>query len=209
MHRRMIGMGEGMTFGYLSVMRDLLRPMAARGMVQLDECLLLMQLASQVREGVIVELGSYRGRSTIALALGSRRGARVPVYAIEPHVAFTGVLGAEFGPGDRRVFDRNLARAGVTDLVHLISLPSEVAARTWTDGIGLLWIDADHTYEAVTRDFSLWSRNLAPGGLIALDDSTVPGLGPHRVIQENLAAGRYEIADSAGKVTVVRRRGVD
>lgn len=205
-HGRMLALGERRASGYASVLRDLLRAYAAEGMVQADECVLLMQLASRAGEGVIVELGSYRGRSTIALALGSRRGAAAPVYAIEPHAEFTGVLGARFGPGDRLAFERNVERAGVAGLVHLISRPSEAAATAWTESIGLLWIDADHAYEAVSRDFALWTRYLTPAGRIALDDSTVAGLGPHRVVEEALASRRYEIADTVGKVTVLAPR---
>ena len=37
--------------------------------------------------GVIVEIGSWKGKSTIWLANGSRRGAGVKVYAIDPHTA--------------------------------------------------------------------------------------------------------------------------
>ena len=206
MHGRLLELGARRLSGYASVMRELLRTHAVEGMVHIDECALLMQLASQVHDGVIVEIGSYRGRSTIALALGSSRGSRAPVYAIEPHARFTGVLGAEFGPDDRRAFERNVAGSRVGELVHLVSLPSEVAAKTWSAPIGLLWIDGDHRYDAVSRDFSMWSRHLTALGRVALDDSSVAGLGPHRVVEESVAGGEYEVIDSTGKVTVLARR---
>ena len=101
MHRALAAMGHGTLSGYLGASRMLWRAIAADGMIHPDECLLLIRLASQVREGVIVEIGSYRGRSTIALAMGSFRGQAVPVYAIEPHENFTGVFGRRFGPADK------------------------------------------------------------------------------------------------------------
>ena len=208
-HSRLVDLSGRRIAGYLSVMRDMLRILNAEGMVHADECALLMQLAARVHEGVIVELGSYRGRSTVALALGSKRGARVPVHAVEPHARFTGVLGAEFGPEDRLAFERNIARSGADDLVQHIARHSEKAVEGWSQPIGLLWIDADHAYEAVRRDFSLWTRHLTPGGVVALDDSTVPGIGPYRVVQESLASGRYAVADAAGKITVLVRRAAD
>src|SRR5580698_9485727 len=52
-----------------------LRPVhLVAGMVSLDVAELLYSLARDVSVGVIVEVGSYRGRSTVALALGSRAG---------------------------------------------------------------------------------------------------------------------------------------
>src|SRR5262245_54249429 len=66
--------------------------------------------------GRIVEIGSFRGRSTIALALGAAEG--VEVVAIDPHA------GNDRGPreiegfeaeaaSDNEAFHANLARAGV------------------------------------------------------------------------------------------------
>src|SRR6266508_6690796 len=92
------------------------------GMIGDQEAALLTRLASQVEEGCIVEVGSYRGMSTIALA----KGARVPGYAIEPHEHFQGVLGGTFGPADRRAFFENLLRAGVVEQVRLVNLSSEI-----------------------------------------------------------------------------------
>lgn len=206
LHRGMATMGRGSMSGYLGVSRDLLRTMAAEGMTHPDECLLLMELAASVRRGAIVEIGSYRGRSTIALAAGSARGSGVPVYAIEPHADFEGVLGGRFGPRDRLAFDDNIARSPHASLVHLVSAPSGAAARSWEGEIGLLWIDADHRYEAVLRDFELWSRFLHEDAPVAFDDSTVAGLGPHAVIQELLATGRWTRRRTVGKVTVLGRR---
>jgi hypothetical protein len=36
-------------------------------------------------KGVIVEIGSWKGKSTICLGRGSQAGASVPIYAIDPH----------------------------------------------------------------------------------------------------------------------------
>jgi predicted O-methyltransferase YrrM len=175
-------------------------------MTQPDECLLLMRLASQVRDGAIVEIGSYRGRSTLALAMGSARGASVPVFAIEPHAEFTGVLGARFGPEDKAAFERNISRSGLSFLVHLVSESSQAAASRWNAPVGLLWIDADHRYHAVKKDFELWSPFLLANGRIAFDDSTRAGLGPHTLIREILAHEAYECLQIVGKVTVIGRR---
>src|ERR1700722_20931863 len=95
------------------------------GMVSLDVAELLYSLARDVDAGVIVEVGSYRGRSTVALALGSRAGHGAPVFAIEPHESFHGPLGGDFGPEDRGFFYRAMLRSEGYREVRLINLSSE------------------------------------------------------------------------------------
>lgn len=179
--------------------------MSIEGMTAPDECLFLTELARDVQTGVIVEIGSYRGRSTVALALGSKHGAGRPVFAVEPHERFSGEYGAEFGPDDRTAFGENVRRAGVESLVTLIGDRSEVAAGSWAEPIGLLWIDGDHTYEAVRRDFDAWSPYLVDGARVAFHDSTRAGLGPYRVVQEAMSAGAEKVGE-VGKITVLRFR---
>lgn len=163
-----------------------------------DEAELLTRLAGGVDDGCIVEVGSWRGASTIALA----RGARVPVYAIEPHERFTGVMGGDFGPADRVAFFRNLLRAGVVEQVRLVNLSSEVVAAGWREPVGLLWIDGDHRYESVRRDFECWERHLS--GAIAFHDSTGPTLGPTRLVSELEGLG-WRVIERVRTTTVLER----
>ena len=170
------------------------------GMIGDQEAELLTRLASEVDEGCIVEIGSYRGMSTIALA----KGARVPVYAIEPHEHFEGVLGGMFGPADRRAFFENLLEAGVVEEVRLVNLSSEVVAPAWQLPVGLLWIDGDHRYEAVRRDFECWEPHLR--GKVAFHDAIQPTLGPAQLIDELLAEG-FELLEHVQGTKVLLRAG--
>jgi hypothetical protein len=177
------------------------RPPKLEGMIGDLEAELLTRLAGEVEDGCIVEVGSWRGMSTIALA----KGARVPVYAIEPHEEFVGVLGGKFGPEDRRAFFANLLDAGVVEQVRLVNLSSEVVAPGWQLPIGLLWVDGDHRYEAVRRDFESWEPHLR--GKVAFHDAIQPTLGPFRLIDELLADG-YELVEHVQGTKVLRRRQV-
>jgi hypothetical protein len=168
------------------------------GMIGDKEADLLTRLAGEVEDGCIVEVGSWRGMSTIALA----KGARVPVYAIEPHEVFTGVLGGQFGPADRRAFFENLLRAEVVERVRLVNLSSEVVAPGWKLPVGLLWIDGDHRYEAVRRDFESWEPHVR--GKVAFHDAIQPTLGPAQLIDELLASG-YELVEHVQGTKVLRR----
>ena len=177
------------------------------GQISKQECELLFELASQVTSGCIVEIGSFRGRSTVALGLGSLSKGGVPVYAIDPHESFTGVLGHRFGPQDRTAFFQNILRAGVSEVVRLVNLPSAAAARTWDQPISLLWIDGDHRYEAVRQDVHGWEPFLVIGGMVAFDDSIKPELGPFQVIGELLRSGRFVRVRQVGPATVLQKRG--
>lgn len=176
------------------------------GMISLEEALLLYDLAKNTREGCIVEVGSYRGRSTVALGLGSLNGHQVPVYAIEPHEEFIGILGGVFGPQDRGAFFQAMLDTMCYLIVRLINLSSERVAPLWNRKIGLLWIDGDHSYEGVKRDFDCWSPHLAAGAVVAFDDATDPRLGPYRLIHELLRDGFLYRVQVTGKIAVLKMR---
>ena len=180
--------------------------MSVEGAIDRDEGELLYQLAAEIAEGCIVEIGSYRGRSTVALALGSQVGHNPPVYAIDPHEQYVGVLGGNFGPEDRLAFYRNMLKTGCVRSVRLINLGSDEVALAWSRPIGLLWIDGDHSYEAVKTDFENFSKHVITGGYIAFHDSLDTDLGPARVIDEISAVGDYSRSFQAGLITVLRKQ---
>ena len=144
----------------------LLTAMTMEGMISEPEAAVLHRLAREAT-GAIVEIGSYRGRSTIALALGSRAGAGVPVYAIDPHEAFTEPGGFQFGRMDARAFVDNLTAAGVLEDVRIVQLPA--AAVVFDEPIGLLWIDGEHNQ--AQRDFEQFAPSIPAGGRVVFHDS--------------------------------------
>lgn len=173
---------------------------AAEGSISIPEADLLYSLARAADGGCIIEIGSWRGRSTIALALGASAGNDVKVYAFDPHETFVGVLGRHFGPEDRGTFYRNMLRSGCYKNVRLINLSSELIL--WNDKVSLLWIDGDHTYDGVRRDFECWEQHLTKSAIIAFDDATDENLGPLRLIRE---LRDYEIIREVGKIVVIKR----
>lgn len=136
--------------------------------------------------GVIVEIGSWKGKSTVWLAKGSKAGNNVKVYAIDPHTGFS-----EHKRGGRRVwtfaeFKQNIRRANVEDAVVPIIRTSEDAAHDWKEKpVELLWIDGAHDYEIVKLDFDLWSPYLIEGGSIAFHD-TIGWPGPGKVVKDEI-----------------------
>ena len=188
---------------------DLALAMAAEGQTRRGEARCLYELAREAsQEGVIVEIGSYRGETTIALAKGSVRGSRIPVYAVDPHGFFpaSGALpakGENYGPQDNAAFFRNVLFSGAAPMVHSIGLPSKQAVSGWKQAISLLWIDGCHDYDSVREDFLSWSPFVFPGGWVAFHDSSDPAGGPYRVIQEALTGGRFRLLRKVEKVSVL------
>lgn len=170
-----------------------------------EELSLLYHLAQETQRGVIVEVGSARGGSTVALALGSKSGFQAPVYAIEPHEHFVGVLGGVFTPEFRSLFFENLLATKTADMVRLVNLSSEVVTPGWDREVGLIFIDGDHTYEGVKRDCRCWMPHVVPGGLMVFHDSLDETIGPYRVIQEAIEARVLSRVDVVSRTTILRK----
>jgi hypothetical protein len=173
------------------------------GGISLEEADLLFRLAVQADgKGCIVEVGSSRGRSTVALAHGARSS---PVFAIEPHEPFEGVLGGKFGPEDRAAFFETMLGSKGYERVRLVNLSSEIVTPGWRQPVGLLWIDGDHSYEGVRRDWDAWKPHLLPHAVVAFDDSTDEAIGPYRLIGELTEAGELTLVERVGKITTLER----
>jgi predicted O-methyltransferase YrrM len=139
---------------------------------------------------VIVEIGSWKGKSTIWLASGSRRGAGLTVYAIDPHTAESDDLAAQSPVPTFAEFRDNIRRAGVDDLVVPMVMTSARAARDFERPVELIFIDGAHDYSSVALDFELWFPRVVDGGTIAFHD-TVAWEGPRRLVAEHVFRGGW------------------
>lgn len=150
-------------------------------------------------KGKIVEIGSFKGKSTIWLASGSKEAGREQVYAVDTHRGSPehqpgGEFSSHMPPEGTTelVFRQNIREAGVADWVEPIVRSSQEALALWTDPIRLLFIDGNHSYEEVRSDFLGWERFVVPDGLIAFHDvdrwdSSPRELdGPTRVVYEDV-----------------------
>lgn len=175
--------------------------MSVEGQISRSEARVLIQLAGMVSPNdVIVELGTYRGRSAVALARGSQLGNGNRVYAIDPHLAFQGVRGGHFGPEDMVALYDNLVRSQVASRVAVVCLPSVVVGKAWPDqNVGLLWIDGDHRYDFVRADFEAWFPHVTNGGVVAFHDSDA--LGVKQLLGEIGQAGELKIVDKVRLLT--------
>jgi len=178
---------------------------ATAGWLSREEAIALHAYAAEVETGAIIEVGSYRGRSTIALSAGARPG--IPVYAIEPHEAMSDACTGTFGPDDRGEFYKSMLRSEAYRNVRLLNVSSEVVTPGWTTPVGLLWIDGDHSEPGVRRDWACWRPHLAPGATVVFDNAHNSAVGPMSVIAELVEAGLLEHRKSTGKMRALVYRG--
>jgi predicted O-methyltransferase YrrM len=126
----------------------------------------------------VVEIGSWKGRSTIALASAIvTRSASGIVLAVDPHRG--GVAHRMLGEED--TFDRflaNLERAGVSRVVQPIRANSEAARGQVPDhSVHVLFVDGSHRYEDVLNDIDTWESALCPAARVAFHDAiSSPGV---------------------------------
>jgi len=146
------------------------------GQINPDELFELYTRVTQLPDrSTIVEIGSYRGKSTIALGAAAKR-TNSRVYSIDPHDEFIGVAGGIFGPKDLAVKLDVISRYNLGDVIFPICMDSAKIGKAWDRPIDLLWIDGDHRYEAVKTDFELFSLQIKKGGYIIFHDSDMEGV---------------------------------
>jgi len=183
-----------------------------RGGVTVEEAEYLRSLIRSCASGARVEVGSFRGKSAVALCEGlpdNGINGEPMLYCVEPHRPFIGFYGGKFGPEDRGAFFRVMLKTKAYRRVALINSSSDVLSPGWREPVGFLFLDGDHTYAGVKRDFESWRGHLLAGALVAFDDSTNVECGPYQLIGELLAEGAYEKVGRAGKITTLRRKPWD
>lgn len=163
--------------------------------------------------GAIVEIGSFKGKSTVILAAAARRYGLGLVTAIDPHT-FDCPEFAEHravpGATSHDDFVRNLETAGVRGSVDIRRAYSTNVARQWTSPIRFLWIDGDHTYAGATADFDGFMPHMVPGGVVAFHDALHLFSGPIRVFVEDvLRSDRFGAAGFVGSIAWAQFRPDD
>jgi predicted O-methyltransferase YrrM len=158
----------------------------------------------------IVEIGSYKGRSAVAIGSALAERGRGMLFAVDPH-APTGKASYTIEHGDQDTyaeFNANIARAGVATFVTSIRATSK-EARDRYDGraIDMLFVDGSHDYDDVLVDIDTWAPLLAENAIVAFNDTYAPGV--NRALRERVDATALNLGDfrHVNNTLFARRRG--
>jgi MMP 1-O-methyltransferase len=157
----------------------------------------------------IVEIGSFEGKSTACLAMGSLNGNHSLVYSIDPHRGspdiFNFLAVSELDTFEK--FKSNMAQFDLLDIIRSIRKTSEEAAVEFNEPIGLLFIDGRHDYDFVKLDGEKWIPKVIDNGIIIFHDS-IEWEGPRLVVQELIQSGIVEKIETIGTATIFKKRPI-
>jgi MMP 1-O-methyltransferase len=144
-------------------------------------------------KSIIIEIGSWKGKSTYCLAMGLKNGN---VFAIDPFNA-DGETGSkdvyENIRGELPLLDQfinNMNRLGVDSKVEPLKGYSKQFISKFNN-IDFLFIDGDHSIAGCDFDFLNYAHLIKKGGFIAFHDFYVERdeLGPTWVIKNRIQKG--------------------
>ena len=182
------------------------------GWLTLHEAIALYRLSSLLPKGsIIVEIGSWKGKSTYCLARGLKEGK---VFALDP---FDG-SGDEWSEkiylahrGDKPIlqqFISNMKKLKVLDrITTIVGVSSQFVGMF--EKIDFLFIDGNHSIEACDFDYSSFSPYIISGGYLAIHDfdSSRSHLGPTWVVKNRvLNSSEYEFIGLFDSLWVAQKK---
>ena len=135
------------------------------------------------KEGEILEIGSFKGKSTILLA----KAAQSISKKIKIHACDSFLLSQKSDPKINNpnelfdIFNNNIRKHKVEKNITIHRTTSQNLAKKWTFPLKALWIDGDHSYEGVYQDFTNYKIFLSEGSIVAFHDTLSTFTGPMRV----------------------------
>jgi len=167
---------------------------SVEGWLLTSEAVALFRLATEIASAfpIIVEIGSWKGKSSYVLASGLKEEGRL--YCIDPFDGRGDEASIEeyrlridhLKTSLRAAFEETMAKCGVMEKITVIQMASEDARSVFPEArIDLLFIDGNHDFEAVKTDYELWSSLIPSGGRIVLHDVGARHVdGPRRVMEQ-------------------------
>ena len=153
-----------------------------KGFLSDKEAKKLQELFLKVHHlGSVLEIGTYCGKSTLNFALIAKKIDGL-IYTIDHHTGSEEhQLGEEYHDEDlydKRLkkfntlpeFLKNLRSSNLGRFIIPIISKSSDASKTFSESIGLLFIDGGHSLEAALCDYNSWKDKICSGGLLVIHD---------------------------------------
>jgi predicted O-methyltransferase YrrM len=173
-----------------------------------EEAQALVSIARSAR--VVVEIGVYEGSSALVLVEAMRPGSEL--HLIDPFLDESGwALPSGWGATEKatRSVVARAARADGPRVVWHVERSQDVGRRWDGRPVDLVFIDGDHSPEAVREDWEVWHPHVLPGGHVAFHDANGRSPGPSAVTDELFRGpapvGGWTVVREVESLVVVRR----
>jgi len=148
-----------------------------------------------------VELGVAEGAS--AFSLRSTMRPEADLWLVDPFLA-----GALRWISVAQLVAYRLVGSVDNGAVHWVKSRSQEAGRSWKGPkVDLLFVDANHAYEAVCEDWDAWKPHLASDALVVFDEAGPEGCdgeGP-RMLVEEIVNGEWNVVATGRRYAVIGR----
>ena len=199
-----------------------LRSQGITGWVSPEETMELARRSYAIDgDAVIVEVGSFLGGSTVALAGGRKLRGQGRVYCVDPFDAsgedysrpfYVEIRDSEVTPLRQR-FEQNITWAEVREWIEVREGLSSTIVKTWNRPIDFLFLDADLSSVGAREIHDAWFPWLKAGGTIVLDNTADndfrPGHeGNWRLVREVIVPPAYLEQERFRSLTFARKAPV-
>lgn len=194
---------------YQRIARRLCQTM--RGKMSAEEMAYLGELVGMAPPGLLVDLGTYWGRSAMMLAIAGKQGPKdawrrvltIDNYSEGPNARESGGPRPDFWTVKRqfKCMPRVHLHMGQTDDIPLVVFEQPVA---------LVLVDGDHTAGGITEDIEAWQGLVTEGGIMAFDDYVSERWPAVKaVVDAYMAIDGWERLGQRGSLVAFRKGGVD
>lgn len=166
----------------------------------------LFNLAKNVPRGSVVEIGSWKGKSTFYLACGILQRGEGFIYSIDHHTgSFEHRNRTDQPINTLNEFCENMRTHNVGHVIRTLVMNSIDASKQIHDEIGLIFVDGSHDYGSVRSDFETWWPKLMEGGIIAFHDS-LSKEGVSKYVDEIISTGSdFEFPQLIHEITYIKK----
>ena len=155
----------------MALIQDVINKRIEGWLAPAEAAFLYMAAQNCTGKGVILEIGSWKGKSTIFLAKGSKAGSNVKIFTVDPHTGASEHKAIDPDVWTYPEFKSNIQIMDVDDVVVPLVMTSEEAEKDWNMPVERLFIDGAHEYELVELDFKLWYPHVVKDGMILMHDT--------------------------------------
>jgi predicted O-methyltransferase YrrM len=169
---------------------------------------------------VLLEVGSWCGKSATYLGAAALETGATVISVDHHHGSEENQVGWDYfeadlvDPTDGRLntlphFQRQIAAAGLEDVVVGIVGHSPAVAAWWSTPLSFLFIDGGHGEEPAWADFNGWTPHLAVGGILAIHDvfenPADGGRPPYELYCHATESGDYAEVSACGSLRVLKK----